>query len=654
MKLDIRNRLSPETIHPFIFHITFISIAISLLFFRFLPLLLNPNLDYGGDEVFHAREIWELLQGRDLFFYYENVNYHGNLEGLAAIPFVKLFGFHPLPFKLPATIFYGLFIWSTFLLLRTFNPIAAWIASVFLIFPPQWVVGWAILNNYVFSPILFFGNLTLYYFVKSKTNDCLNKKTIFFLCFFSGLAIYVWTYSIIYIFTIIFLLALTHPNWDQLRGRISVKRLCSSFKFLKTKKNKLARVYDAVIYFFLSAIVYSYIFGGFGLDIGGITILQINNLHKPVLQLIPLIIIRLLLIKTGFLPSIANPIKHLQSFDKNFKAIALVGALGFILGILPRIISILNGSVTRGGQGFDVDFSPSRIFTHALKLLELLPSVMGLEVKNITSFSLNNDLTFSQIQTIFLIPTAGLISYSIYFFFNSNWKPIKTLAKLKRVPFNPNLILIVLPAALSASVIISMNGPYDHYLIPIYWVISIYVALFISNTIIHSKGLGVSFIAIWIIFHSMTFEYSLDELFKLKESISSNNHQSLKSFLTRSKKPFINLSNFLNSKDITAVYSTSVSSSRIILLTEGKIAAAGFVRSSRSKRLRKNLENYSNFALVFSETEPTYSEVMKFLKENQITFKQQLVSLSPHPSQIVIYNFTGDPEMINKLRSLSR
>ena len=226
-------------------------------------------------------------------------------------------------------------------------------------------------------------------------------KAEFFLCFFSGLAIYVWTYSIIYIFTIVFLLALTHPNWDQIRGRISVKHLRASFKFLKTKKNKLARVYDAVIYFFLSAIVYSYIFGGFGLDIGGITIFQINNLHKQVLQLIPLIIIRLLLIKTGFLPSIANPIKHLQSFDKNFKAIALVGAIGFILGILPRIISILNGSVTRGGQGFDVDFSPLRIFTHALKLLELLPSVMGLEVKNITSFSLNNDLTFSQIQTIF-------------------------------------------------------------------------------------------------------------------------------------------------------------------------------------------------------------------------------------------------------------
>ena len=77
----------------FFFHIVFIFTAIFLVFIRNLPLLLDPNLDYGGDEVFHAREIWEFLHGRDLFFYYENVNYHGTFEGFAAIPFVSLFGF---------------------------------------------------------------------------------------------------------------------------------------------------------------------------------------------------------------------------------------------------------------------------------------------------------------------------------------------------------------------------------------------------------------------------------------------------------------------------------------------------------------------------------------------------------------------------------
>ena len=258
------------------FHIVFIFTAISLIFIRTLPLLLDPNLDYGGDEVFHAREIWEFLHGRDLFFYYENVNYHGTFEGFAAIPFVSLFGFYPLPYKLPVIIFYGFFIWSTFLILQTFNPKAGWIACFFLIFPPNWIFPWALLNNYVFSPTLFLGNLTLYYLIKIKTTPSLDKKMVFLLCFFSGLAIYIWTYSIIYIFTVVLLLALTHPNWDNLKNQISIKKFYKSFSLLKTKKEKIAKIYDLFLYVFIFAIAYSYVFGGFGLDIGGITA-SINN-----------------------------------------------------------------------------------------------------------------------------------------------------------------------------------------------------------------------------------------------------------------------------------------------------------------------------------------------------------------------------------------
>lgn len=633
-----------EIIRPFVFHTAFILTTISLLFIRALPLLLDPHLEFEVDEAFHAREIWELLQGRELFFYYENVNYHGIVEGLAAIPFVKLLGFYPLPFKLPATIFYGLFIWSTFLILRTFNPTAGWIASVLLLFPPNWVITWAILNNYVFSPTLFLGNLTLYYLIKSKTNYSPQKQTVFLLCFFSGLAIYVWTYSIIYIFTIVFLLTLTHPEWNNIRTRLSAKRLYLSFKLLKTKKEKISRILDTFIYLFIFAIILSYVFGGFGLDVGGTTILQINNLHKPVLQVIPIIIIRFLLGKANLLPAIPSPLKYRQSFDKKLEGMLLTGAVGFILGILPRILSILNGSISRGGQGFDVDFSPLRIIVHTLQLVKLFPSFMGLDFEAVNMFMRNQDSIYSKIQVILLFPVAGLTIYSIYSFLRHHWNSIKNLAKLKRLSFSPSLILLILPATLCGSVIISMNGPLDHYLIPLYWAVTIYVAVFITKTIKYSKLLATTFLAIWVTFYSTTVEYSFHEFFKLKEFISPYSQHALKSILTRSQEPLVRVINFLNSKNINAIYSDYPIASKIIIIAKGKIAAAAYSRSARSKRLREKLENYSDFAIVLPLGK-TPTIFLNFLKENKINFKQN--EIYPY---IVLWDFKGDPYIKNQLR----
>ena len=79
----------------FIFHALFISTTILLLFIVTLPISLKSNLLFNSDLAFHAREIWELMQGRDLFYYYEEVSYHGILEGLAAIPAGRGAGCNP-------------------------------------------------------------------------------------------------------------------------------------------------------------------------------------------------------------------------------------------------------------------------------------------------------------------------------------------------------------------------------------------------------------------------------------------------------------------------------------------------------------------------------------------------------------------------------
>ena len=645
MEPDDQNQtMKNGMIWSFLFHISFIFVAISLVIIRILPLLINPELDYGGDEVFHAREIWEFIQGRNLFFYYENVNYHGNFEGYSAIPFVKYFGFYPLPYKLPALIYYGLFIWSTFLIVRTINPRASWIVSIFLVFPPQWLVGWALLNNYVFAPILFLGNMTLYFFIKFKTDKAVIKETLFLLCFFSGLAIYIWTYSIIYIFTILFLLTLTHPKWNVFRDKFSIKNLFQSFVLLETKKEKVARIYDILLYIFLLAIAYSYIFGGFGLDIGGVTILQINNLHKPVLQIIPLIVIRLLLSRLKVLPSMFN-LKNISKFVGGYKTFIFVGTFGFALGISPRVMSILNGSVNRGGQGFDMDFSPLRIILHTFELVSLLPHILGINFEYLFSHSSNR--VFPLLQDIFTLPIVGLTIYSLYFFLRKNWAEIKSLIMLKGLSFSPSLVLLLLPALLCVSLIVTMNGPKDHYCMPIYWVLTVYVALFISDTIQRSRMLGATFIAIWLIFFSITFNYSLHELPKFKDVLVSHDKEALKALLSRSQQKYIDLIETLNSKKIDAVYSDYSLSSNLIINSGGGISAAEYSSSGRSKRLRKDLEGYPDFGLVLNELDQNVEKFLIFLNKNQIQFKREKVS-----GYVIFWDFVGDVNMKNRLRTL--
>ena len=632
---------------PFFFHITFIFLCVALVFFRTLPLLLDSRLDYGGDEVFHAREIWEYLNGRDLFFYYENVNYHGNFEGLAAIPFVKLFGFYPLTYKLPVIVFYGLFIWSTYLIVQTFNPKAAWIACVLLIFPPRWVFYWSLLNNYVFSPTMFLGNLALFYLIKVKANTSLNIKFVFLLCFFSGLVIYIWTYSIIYIFTIFFLLVLTHLSWDGFRDRFSFKKIFQNFRLLKTKKEKLSRLYDLILCLFIFFIVYSLIFGGFGLDVGGVTILQINNLQKPIFQIVPLIIIRLILAKMSILSPINNPFRSFWPINQKERQLVLFGFGGFILGIFPRIVSILNGSVTRGGQGFDMDFSPLRIFVHVWELIKLFPSIMEIDFRNRGFGSQNNDQIYLLGHKILVFPLAIIAVCSFCFFISSNWSSIRNFIKLKRLSFSPVLIFLILPASLCASVIVTMNGPERHYLIPIYWAITIYAALFIVEILKKSKILAVSILLIWVIFYFIKFEYSLNEIFIYKNEITSNNPNGLRKLLSRSQEPYLNLIDFLKSNGINAVYASYSLSSNLIINSGGSIVAAEYNVSGRSKRLRKNLNKYPDFALVFHETDNKKIKILDFLRDSNLEFKKQKIN-----SFLVFWGFSGAEETKNKLRYL--
>ena len=104
--------------------------------------------------------------------------------------------------------------------------------------------------------------------------------------FVMGFAIYSYTYSILYIATIAILYVLSSKQWEVIRNTFSPSKIVAQFQDSPSNKLKLVLILDGVIIFFIAAILFSYVFGGFGIDIGGHSILQINKLHKPVGQLL--------------------------------------------------------------------------------------------------------------------------------------------------------------------------------------------------------------------------------------------------------------------------------------------------------------------------------------------------------------------------------
>ena len=84
-----------------------------------------------------------------------------------------------------------------------------------------------------------------------------------------GFAIYSYSYAVLHVFTILIIFFLTHERWESLRERISIKKFLGLFKNLSSKRYVLARALDVVMCLFFAGILFSYVFGVFGLDFGG-------------------------------------------------------------------------------------------------------------------------------------------------------------------------------------------------------------------------------------------------------------------------------------------------------------------------------------------------------------------------------------------------
>lgn len=617
------------------FHTSLLFGIYIILFFISYPVLINADTAATGDESYHFRQIIEFLQGR-FFLYYDNVTYAGILEGLAAIPFFWIFGVNFMAFKIISILFFGLFIWSSFILARLIQPKMAWVWLGLLLFPPTLVVNEILTVNYCNSLTFFLANLILINFYRYKmgpTNPMLN---ITLLGFFCGLSIYVYAYSIIYIFPLAVLICITHSKWESIRSKITFQTVIQTFSNLGSARAIFVRFLDILIICFFLAITFAYTFGGFGLDVAGVTLLQINNLHKPVLQGLGLIFIRIIISKDGRSYYTDKIRFFLNRMPSESKKIISYGIAGFVLGMAPRIISILSGDISRGGQGLDMDFYPKKMASHAITLFtETVPDSLDL------SFPFTKPLPPESFgyDSLWYTATTFLISILIFIvtftFIKKNKSVILKMMKLHQVSFHQDLFFILFPVTMFAALIVTMNGPILHYLAPIYWIVTFYASLYLTDLKEKSVFLFMFLFISWAGFYTVNNlnNYGL-------RGLMDEEHVKIKT------NPLVEIIDFCKTKKISWIYANYGDTGSTYVLSKGDVFAAEHTSSVRGKRWKKELALHKNFAILLPSSPVKF--YIEFLQNSKITFQ-----IKEWNSRTLIWDFEGNPTAINNLRNLA-
>ena len=582
-----------------------------------------------------ANTIMNMLEGGSIVFYYDYARYFGLTGGILAVPFMWIFGFNTMAFNLPATLFFSLYLWTLYLIAREIIPGMAFLVLMLMLISPPFITQMTT-HNWPHIASAFFGNLIFLLYIKVKLIGNKRGGIIFFLFFSMGLAIYTYTFSLIYISVVAFLHALSYPQWNQLRQRFSLASLAGWFKGQKTKTKVFVQILDVVIVLFLMVIVFSYVFGGFGLDIAGVSIFQVNNFHKPVFQMLAILVLRILIYRKDLL-SYLKSVKDFISKEmpRETKLFVGLGGAGFLLGLSPRIASILTGETSRGGQGFDVDFSPIKLIAHLWDIIvRTLPRLFSLD-SSFRDFNFTSIGSYGTVLGILAIPLLLLLFFSAASFCSSRWNSLKSILTLQGVKFDPGNIYLLLPLLTCLANVFVQNGSQPRYLFPMFGTLVLFIGIFVNRFQKKFKGLPILVLVIWIGFYSMATYKSYEDqgLVKGFEVIKLE------------KIEIYDLVEFLESKDIEVAYSTYSVSQVGTFLSKGKINISEYSNNPAAKTQKRRSLKSSYFAVVAQKKQiAIYNE---FLLDKKIEFKAEELG-----GYKIYWEFSGDQGQINKLRSL--
>lgn len=612
-----------------------IFIFLILVLIRY-PIFLNSGHHFSSDEGLLASAILNLLNGGPIVFYYDFGRTFGLTFGLASAPFIWVFGPTAMAFNLPATLFYSLYLWTTYLLAKTLAPRTAYLILILMFFTPPFITQLTT-HNWPHVPAAFFGNLIFLLFLKVKLSERNNSSTVFFLFFSMGLAIYTYTYSFIFILTIGILYALTHPLWGQMRENISFGALTNRIQNKKTKKEIICLLLDILSAAFFICVVFSYIFGGFGLDIGGVSIFQINNFNKAALQLLAIILLRILIDRQGAISFLRNVKSYFTtSIQSDKKRLATVGGVGFLFGLSPRIASILIGETTRGGQGHDLDFSPVKLFFHLRDLLTLQgPQLFSFD-KPFQDLISNPIDAEGIILGIFFVLLITILVFSVFSFISDNWISLKNIVTLRGMQFEAVHIILLVPILVCIANITTQNGPMPRYLFPLFGIFTLWIGIYVARIQERVKWFPILVMAVWVGFYSFTNYRAYQVAGLIEDGIKP----------VKFKKHFIyDVLEFLESKKISVAYSDYGISGMGTFLSGGKINISEYTNNPSAKSQKTRSMGNPHFAILATDRAATIYR--NHLQEKKIEFKTATVA-----EYEIFWDFIGKGVEIKNLKSL--
>mgnify|MGYP001164912380 FL=1 len=590
------------------FGILFLFLITAFLHF---PLLLNSPLVLQFDEGIQASEIIRLMQGEAFFFYFDYARYHGILHGVFAIPFFLLFGKSAISYKLPAILFYALYIWTTYLLAKIINKNVALI-SLFLLLIPSPALSFLATHNWQNSIIIVLGNLVLLLFFKTKSYNK-NTSWLFALFFFLGLSIYEYSYAIIYFATIVIMFVLSHPHWGDIRSKISLKKMVRAIRSSKDKVEVGLKIFDAIILIMFMATIFAYVWGGFAIDIFHFSIFQIHKFNKAALQVLVLIIIRLAISRRFLFDYQQWFFRLIQKTGAKQRKVIGYGLTGFLIGISPRIISIFQGNTTKGGKGFDLNIDPFALLKHLWVLISVrIPDVLGVREPILKFFKeggVYDDSFFLILNSLVAFSLLALVLMSLYKFSEWKWDSIKNILLLKKIDHDPTLAFILVPLFVVLANMMPENGPITvRYVYPFFGMALICVAFFIEKT--NKKSLIIFSILLWAGFQG----FNNYQFYKNSGMING---------FTPIKKPFYLQSaiEFMKTKNIRFVYTNYYTALQAQLTADSNMIITSNLPRTWGRLSREKPANPKNFAIIFNSIN-YYADENIYLVEDFYKFSQ--------------------------------
>jgi hypothetical protein len=618
--------------------VLFVLIFASNILSRY-PALTNADLYMTVDGAFTANNLLDTLDGKVPFkFYYEINRYVGALVDFSAVPFIWIFGPTALAFCLPVILFYSLYSWSLCLLIHAIRPGPAWTAIYLLAFAPSIIlqeIGLLYLPHVCAG---FLANLSFLILMRLNRSNENRGRWAFGLGAVSGLAIYIYTYSALFIASLAIILALTHPDWPAWRSKISFSTLRSLFTNLPSRREKLVRGLDVLIALFCAAVIFSYTIGGFGLDVAGVSILQINDLHKALLQFSVLLILRIFIYRKDLKGVVVCLLASANTLTPASRKLVLAGFGGFLLGLSPRLASILTGETKRGGQGFDMDFMPLQLLEHFWHLVTAtVPQLLGVfhPLKDFLTRPLVDPLetlNFALATVVVL-----LIAISAWKYFTEQGPLLKAVIRMRLVLFTPHMFFIIFPIVICAANIVTQNGPTPRYLFPLFGIFIFWIALYLDKIRARSVLAYVALLAAWG-WLSFTNNY---QAYAQREVIQDG-------LIIKRKDPIYEAIDFCREKNIPLIYASSGLAARLRFFSGREIHGADFSRTSMRKVRKVQAAKIPIFAIVILRDALIQNTIETYIKENRIGY-----NIMPLEYFTIYWGFKGDALSIDGLRSLT-